>query len=610
MRPKWMSAPAKPAGLGSRQPLGGSPQPDPDRSCFFFPLMAAFAMGLLLAGVLHAGWPHVGFDFRYFLPRLVDVRLHQLEEGWFRLQWWTPSFGAGLPGFPNPQHTQFMLAQFLLPMLGPWGAAIMQAAFFNALGSAVVYHTCHRRLGCDRSSALLAGVTFGTCGFMWEHALSGHMSFNMFPLIALIPEALHRDVPAIRGGALLGLTGAVIVLGGGYTVIITYALTALLLATLLPLFRPAEYPFCASFGRLSFGAAAAGLAAAAKIAAVTLFLARFPRLSDYRFEGQVGWEVPSLLWQLFGRQAFLLLSRWLPFSGNEANGWLGRGEDVGYGPVAAVVLAAGGMLCLLRCRRPGRARWHLWLGAMAAIWLTAEFTLGQGILWTTLEGLPLLRSLGENHRLAAAFALPLALAIAPCWQALMRGRATFVRRGALVAALIGTISSLEYYARSRDSFWYSSYDAAAVTSVWQRMRDQPGERFPIVRIADTADDASFTAHASSLKPYEPIFGYGYGGSEFRTELQAGPIEKQASGPTEWRFHDPRSFLEIVGREQTPFSLLTDEAAIRQLLARRQPDWALPMILRVARGLSVATLAVLIAALFWPTPRSWVLRRLA
>src|SRR5438132_10043226 len=85
------------------------------RFIWLFVLGVAVAQAGILALVLNLYWPHIGFDFRYFLPELLDVRLHQLQEGWWSVQWWTPSFGAGLPAFPNPQHSQFMLAQFLVP---------------------------------------------------------------------------------------------------------------------------------------------------------------------------------------------------------------------------------------------------------------------------------------------------------------------------------------------------------------------------------------------------------------------------------------------------------------------------------------------------------------
>lgn len=570
-------------------------------------LAAAFAMGALLTLALDFGWPRIGFDFQYFLPRILDVRLHQLQEGWLAVQWWTPSFGAGLPAFPNPQHTQFMLAQFLVPALGLWGAAMAQAALFNALGTALVFHVCHRRLGCDRQSALLAGVTFGTCGFMWEHALTGHMGFNVFPLVAVVPEALHRQVPGIRGAALLALAAAVIVFGGGYAVVIIYALTCLLVATILPLTHPADYVIRGMLGRLATGAFGAIAATAVKVAAASLFLARFPRLADYRFEGSAGWEAPSLLWQLFGRRGVLLLSRWLPFSGSEGNGIFGRGEDVGFGPVTLAILLGGAVVCWHRRRGAPSLprRWPSYFAAFLAIWLVGEFALGKGLIWPWLKNLPLLRSLHENHRLAAAFSLPIALAVAPCWRALRHGMRPATARAVFAVALIGTAASIECYFRARGSLWFGSYDATTVAAAGQRLNHGGNPDFSITRVAPLADDAGFGNHASSWKPYEPIFGYGYGGPEFRVRLSPGPVAPLPEAGGAWRFHDPRAFLAVVGAGREPFSLLpaAEGAALQALLTRRQPAWALPAWLRLAGWASVVAICLIIAGIAWPAPHA-------
>jgi len=570
-------------------------------------LGAGLTAGLLLAWALVSRKPLVGFDFQYFLPRLLDVRLHQLQEGWFAIQWWTPSFGGGLPAFANPQHTQFMLAQFLVPLVGPWGAAVTQAAVFNAIGVSLVCWICRRRFGCSLTASLLAAATFGTSGFMWEHALAGHLGFNVFPLVALVPEALHAAVPAARAIAILGLTGAFIVLGGGYTVILIFALTCLLLALLLPLAQPATYRLKDIIARLCFGAVAAAMAAAAKVVAAALFLGRFPRLADYQFGGAPGAELLSILWQTFGRRGTMLLSRWLPLSGTEWSGFLGRGEDVGYGP-AAVLILLGGTVVLWqtsRLRCSWRQRPKLWVGVIAAIFLVTECTLGRGLIWPVLKPLPFLRSLRENHRLAAAFALPFALAIAPCWDALRRlgPSARPFAWAATLLAFAGTVWSVEYFFRNRGSFWYGSYDATIINQTWNEIRTEPIERFRITQIAEVHDDHVFRERASSLRPYEPIFGYGYGGPRLPRLHAAGPIEQSPAPAPHWTFNDPRSFLSGSAGPPVQSLAATEETALRALLDHRQPAWDVPAEMQLAWGISIVAAAGLLAGLFLPAG-SW------
>ena len=558
----------------------------------------AIASGGTLLLALQSGAPHVGFDFAYFLPRLLDVYLHQLQEGWIKVQWWTPSFGAGLPAFFNPQHTQFMLAQGLLPWVGPWKAAVLQAALFNALGSSLVFWVCWRRWRQDLGAAALAAISFGTCGFMWEHALTGHMGFNVFPLVAVIPEALHRDVPASRGVAWIALAATVIVFGGGYTVILIFALTGAMLAPLLLLLRSGDYTIATVFGRLALGAAFACGAGAVKLIAVAQFLSRFPRLVSYTFEGSDALALPSLVWQLFGRRALLCLTRWLPFSGNEAAGWFGRGEDVGFGPLAAIVLLGGGWLLLRRAAPVSAGRGTLLCASVLAIWLAAECSTGRGLVWPLLKPLPFLRSLHENHRLTASFALPLALAIAPCWTALLQGLAPRTVAAVTSLACLLTLASLDPYFRNRGGFWHGSYDASPINRTWARLRSDPGERFPIKVVADIRDDAGFLAGASSWKPYEPIFGYGYGGAQFRVQLSPGPITPLSPEHHTWRFHDPRCFVQANCEAFAPWTS-GSEADLRLLLARHQPKWDLPAGVRPAGVASLAILAALALAALAP-----------
>ncbi len=570
------------------------------RTCIMVSCAAGLVAGALLAAASVMGAPHVGFDFCYFLPRLIDVYLHQRTEGLWTIQWWTPSFGAGLPAFFNPQHTQFMLAQWLLHWLGPWQAAVAQAALFNAFGCAMLVWICARRMGYGLGASLLAGATFATSGFMWEHTLAGHMSFNVFPVVAIVPEALHRGVSTLRAVAWLALGVAVMVYGAGYTVIITFGLTCLLLAGLLPWAWPECYRVSDVTRKLVFGAAAATATVAIKVSAALLFLSSFPRLVDSHYDGRGFLAVPSLLWQLFGRRMFLGLALWFPFSGDELQPLLGHGEDVGYGLVTLLILLFGATrFHRQQLDSPRReSSWPLVLAVAGAIWITTEFTLGRGLVWPILKPLPFLRSLNENHRLAASFALPLALCVAPCWSALIKGRSRLAVLAATVVAIVGTLASVVPYFRARTTtFWFSSYDVSSIATTWNRLEAAPEEHFPIERVSDLRDDATFLAHASSWKPYEPIFGYGYGGSEFQAPFPPGEIERLSQNPVTWRFHDPRRLLVpgIATRDRFAPWNGDDAAGLRQLLDRRQPAWTLPTIIYVG---TVTTLAAILALTFY------------
>ena len=72
-------------------------------------------------------YPFIGHDYRYFIPRLIDTDLHlRLNGPW--IQWYTPSFGSGIPAFPNPQHLQYSLVQALTYISNPWIAVLATTA--------------------------------------------------------------------------------------------------------------------------------------------------------------------------------------------------------------------------------------------------------------------------------------------------------------------------------------------------------------------------------------------------------------------------------------------------------------------------------------------------
>ncbi len=79
-------------------------------------------------------YPVVGHDFSYFMPRLIDTYLHYSING-LAIQWYTPSFGGGVPVYANPQSMQFSLVQAFTSIFNPWLATELQPLFIYWLDS-------------------------------------------------------------------------------------------------------------------------------------------------------------------------------------------------------------------------------------------------------------------------------------------------------------------------------------------------------------------------------------------------------------------------------------------------------------------------------------------
>ena len=54
--------------------------------------------------LLNLHYPLIGSDLELYFARLIDVYLHMKIDGIFSVQWWTPTFGGGIPAYPNPLH--------------------------------------------------------------------------------------------------------------------------------------------------------------------------------------------------------------------------------------------------------------------------------------------------------------------------------------------------------------------------------------------------------------------------------------------------------------------------------------------------------------------------
>src|SRR5215216_7213206 len=94
------------------------------------PYLFGAGITLIIVLLINRDYPLVGHDYRYFIPRLIDTNLHIQRNG-LSIQWYTPSFGGGLPAFPNPQHLEYSLVQALTFLVNPWLALLLTTAIVS-----------------------------------------------------------------------------------------------------------------------------------------------------------------------------------------------------------------------------------------------------------------------------------------------------------------------------------------------------------------------------------------------------------------------------------------------------------------------------------------------
>jgi hypothetical protein len=555
--------------------------------------IAFIAMSQVQVFLAMRHWPGVGHDYAYFLPRLLDVHLHYAADG-LGVQWWTPSFGCGLPAFANPQHTQFMPAQCLVPWLGPIRAAIVASVMMIAAGGLMVYAGCLRYVRCGSAIALMAGLAFAANGFSLQRLLVGHVSFATFPLIACVPFLLDNGLPRTRAIALFALFWAGLVFAGGYAITVIGGLTVLVLVGGLSLAAPDQFKISECAKRVMFSVLLGAAVAAAKLAAVSSWMQQTPRPGMFFPEGTLireiltmgmrlgAWEWISILCLLPGRTLEGILQGLFPNQGFWEN------DQAIALPIWLAIAAA----CAIRPQPILIVRWRSLLPLGCALWVVGEVALARGPLWAVLHRLPLFSSLHANERFSAALILPIIFFGA--WSArriLTRWKPrTLNVICALAISWIFAAEGLRYFVSRTDPYRWHSVNTTERD--WGNSRAR-GELFiPISHVIMGGDTDTFAQHASNLSPYEPVFGYGLPGPAFETRAVAGPILG-----TPLNFNYPPAFL---GRHRSGFSPPPEEqrSNVERLLLRRQPSWPLPISVMIGCIVSVTTMGACFAMIAW------------
>ncbi len=81
----------------------------------------------------------VGHDYRGAAPALLDISLYYRING-ISIQWYTPSFGGGIPVYPDPNYGTFSILALLTLFFSPWQSAIISTLINLFLGGICGYY--------------------------------------------------------------------------------------------------------------------------------------------------------------------------------------------------------------------------------------------------------------------------------------------------------------------------------------------------------------------------------------------------------------------------------------------------------------------------------------
>ena len=222
-------------------------------------------------------YPRIGYDYGYFLPRLADTFLYFKSNG-PSIQWWTPTFGGGLPVFPNPQDMQLSLPQLFTFVSNPFVAVCATFGLVTLASCYALHRLARGPLAWGEAPACFLAVAVSTGGFLTLRMTAGQASYHAFsltPLLLLL--AMDREIPRRLAIPVVGLLGAYFVQSGGYFVSFAAGLSLAIAVPIVILLAPKARGLLSALAVLAGGAALGLSLSVAKLFAVYSWMRQFPR---------------------------------------------------------------------------------------------------------------------------------------------------------------------------------------------------------------------------------------------------------------------------------------------------------------------------------------------
>jgi hypothetical protein len=552
-------------------------------------------------------YPMLGHDYAYAIPQMLDTFIHYKVNG-LSIQWYTPSFGGGLPAFPNPNNSQFSILEVLTLWMSPWQAVILSTIFFVSVGGLASFYLFRKVLDYHWTTSLLGMVFFSANGFIMERVTVGHLGYQTFPLLALILVLLLEcSLPWGAAALIFALVVTLIIHQAGYSLIVIFGLSLLLILPLVYILRPKVFSWKRIVGIIGVGGGVALLMSASKLAAVYAFMRFFPReMADtYLTTPLLG--LFGILLQLLGTMNLVpllwvarvdpaLLPKYMVFTTGAGYGYWEF--DMSLSPVVFIILIFGLYNFLRRPRGyfqklVADKRWLAWLSFFLFTWIAIEFTLADGWLYPYLRKLPILGSMHVNSRFAVVFLFPLVLAVAALynrWIVKWPGR-----RIAQVFALVNilTLLPLGTFFLLRNDMQRRSYNLLTSDEIYTSIRAGASIEITAISLEENETQA-LSEQVSNLNIYEPIFGYLL--EDFRPEAKPGSVWNVSNGFFNMTNPAGYVFPEINGSRPFERIPVSEKDKLEAFVNHRQPEWKIPLYQQVLDWASGLTFVVVVAGL--------------
>lgn len=568
-------------------------------------------VGVFFIVMLNRTYPVIGHDYTYFVSRIFDTYLHYVVNG-PSIQWHTPSFGGGLPAYANPQHIQFSLVQLLTLFFDPWISIQISILVYIAAGVFCFFIFATQCLNLDWRASLLGALFFVLTGFYIGHMTSGQLGFMGFPIFSGIILALFlKGWSDWLAGSVIGLLAVSLTYQAGFYTLIIFTLSASITLPLLYVRSSHLFSFPSLIKRLTIAGFFFTTISLSKLYAVYTFMRFFPREIAFEYSNEYASSAifPLLFFftQVLGTTTLAPL---MAITGQDVNSlpnllsnlsgypYSGLWEtDNGLSPALIVTLVAALLMHLLARKKIdftglSKDRLLALLIGLAATWFTLEYMLARGWLYSLAIQLPVLKSLHIHFRFTAAFYFPLAVTgalILHNWlntSTLQRANTFFVG-----FTLLTLLSPLSYFMYSEDVH-YRMFNVTGLIDAYAQSKQ--GEIFPVTSVSDekVRDWEAIPRGVTTLKPYEPVFGYG--NPDFPARIHPGPVSEPNDGFFNLTNPASLTFPESNGGELFSLFTVEDRERMEQFIQRRQPVWMIPGTQILLNAISASAVIIALA----------------
>ena len=564
-------------------------------------LWIIFPLGIIVSiqtWLLNLHYPLIGNDMEYYITRLIDVYLHMKINGIFSVQWWTPTFGGGIPAYPNPLHLQFSITPYLMFFSSPWIAIQITYSIMATLAYFLTYNYVAKHTNWGFYTAICTACVFTTNGYFLNHILVGHLNYCSFPFIAIVPFLISSSWSSRKCIIIFSISISVLIYSAGFPTIFLLYIALGQLFFFLPLIKKESLPFKRVLKILIISHLIILGLVCSKFTAVRLHMDVFPRVKEF-FTWQPYYQVilVSTFAQLFSWRIFIPFESILPVPADSILFWLIGSKyefwenDVSLSPVVPFVIFVFIYLRFSEIKKffIDPANRNTFIAFLFILWFSIEMTMGKGLFWSLIRDLPIIKSTHVNVRYAAALTFTISILFAFSFSKLIDSKNTKYRKWVTIFT-IGTsfASMVTYQSITKQKRAYRSFDVNKIEKSWSDFsRTKYSKKVSkIVEINSKEQIRLFSIDASSFSPNDSL--YGYHGEFFKSSLSIGSIDKIDEDGF-YNFHNPITFYSPSNhspkRERIHSS---DQENFQLFINRKQPSWKLPTIQNVANHVSLFT----------------------